>query len=66
MENNIFFPEDKSDASVIGQSLKIDFKKKDGFLRSLRRSAELGLYRQDYCGCVFSKRDRDARVNRNC
>ena len=35
--------------------LKIDFKKKDGFLRSLRRSAELGLYRQSYCGCEFSR-----------
>ena len=27
----------------------------DGFLRSLRRSAELGLYRQAYCGCEFGK-----------
>lgn len=36
--------------------LEFDFKKKDGFLRSLRRSAELGLYRQGYCGCEFSKR----------
>lgn len=35
--------------------LEIDFKKKDGFLNSLRRSAELGLYRQSYCGCEFSK-----------
>ena len=33
-----------------------DFKKGDGFLRSLRRSAELGLYRQRYCGCEFSRR----------
>ncbi len=38
--------------------LEIDFKKKDGFLRSLRRSAELGLYRQGYCGCEFSKAAR--------
>lgn len=36
--------------------LETDFKKKDGFLRSTRRSRELGLYRQDYCGCEFSKR----------
>lgn len=35
--------------------LKVDFKKKDGFLRSIRRSAELGLYRQPYCGCEFSR-----------
>ena len=31
-----------------------DFKKKDGFLRSLALSRELGLYRQNYCGCRFS------------
>lgn len=34
-----------------------DFKKKDGFLRSIQLSKEYGLYRQDYCGCNFSKRD---------
>ena len=33
-----------------------DFKKKDGFLRSIRLSDEYGLYRQDYCGCRFSKK----------
>ena len=37
---------------------KIDFKKKDGFSRSIVLSKELGLYRQDYCGCEFSLRDR--------
>ena len=37
---------------------KIDFKKKDGFNRSIVLSKELGLYRQDYCGCEFSLRDR--------
>ena len=35
---------------------KENFKKHDGFKRSLERSAELGLYRQSYCGCEFSKR----------
>ena len=35
--------------------LKVDFKKKDGFKLSVRRTAELGLYRQNYCGCEFSK-----------
>lgn len=34
----------------------IDFKKKDGFLLSLRESARLGLYRQRFCGCEFSAR----------
>ncbi|MBP5321912.1 MAG: epoxyqueuosine reductase QueH, partial [Kiritimatiellae bacterium] len=34
--------------------LPIDFKKKNGFLDSIRRAAEYGLYRQNYCGCEFS------------
>ena len=33
-----------------------DFKKKDGYLRSLQLSKEYGLYRQDYCGCLYSVR----------
>jgi len=37
--------------------LPSDFKKKNGYKRSCELSAEYGLYRQDYCGCVFSKRD---------
>lgn len=36
--------------------LERDFKKKDGFKRSIQMSKEYGLYRQDYCGCDFSKR----------
>ena len=32
-----------------------DFKKKNGYKRSVELSGEHGLYRQDYCGCVFSK-----------
>lgn len=35
-----------------------EFRKKDGYKRSLALSAEYGLYRQDYCGCEFSKRAR--------
>ena len=35
-----------------------EFRKKDGYKRSLQLSAEYGLYRQDYCGCVFSKQER--------
>lgn len=31
-----------------------DFKKKNGYLRSTRLSLEYGLWRQEYCGCVFS------------
>lgn len=32
-----------------------DFKKRDGYRRSIALSGQYGLYRQDYCGCVFSK-----------
>ena len=39
-----------------------DFKKKNGYKRSCELSSEYGLYRQDYCGCVFSRRERDRRV----
>lgn len=35
--------------------LSSDFKKKNGYLRSLQLSREYGLYRQDYCGCAYSK-----------
>ena len=33
----------------------IDFKKKDGFLKTNKLSKELGIYRQNYCGCEFAK-----------
>ncbi len=35
--------------------LPSDFKKNNGYLRSIELSKEYGLYRQNYCGCVFSK-----------
>ncbi len=38
-----------------------DFKKREGYKRSCQLSAEYKLYRQDYCGCTFSKRDALAR-----
>ncbi|MBQ0051043.1 MAG: epoxyqueuosine reductase QueH [Treponema sp.] len=37
--------------------LPSDFKKKGGFLRSTQLSDEYGLWRQDYCGCVYSKQN---------
>lgn len=37
---------------------EIDFKKKDGFNRSIILSRKMGLYRQNYCGCEFSKEAR--------
>lgn len=39
--------------------LPSDFKKKGGYQRSIVLSREYGLYRQNYCGCVFSKRERE-------
>ena len=41
-----------------------DFKKKNGYARSCELSAEYGMYRQDYCGCVFSLR-RDFVPHKN-
>ena len=38
-----------------------DFKKKNRYLRSTEISREYELYRQDYCGCVFSKMEREAK-----
>ena len=37
--------------------LPSDFKKKNGYKRSTELSREYDLYRQNYCGCVFSKRE---------
>lgn len=36
--------------------LPSDFKKQGGYARSIEMSKEYGLYRQNYCGCAFSKR----------
>lgn len=36
--------------------LPSDFKKKGGYLRSIELSREYGLYRQNYCGCIYSQR----------
>ena len=39
--------------------LVADFKKKNGYLRSLQLSKEYELYRQDYCGCIYSRNEKD-------
>lgn len=44
------------------KALPADFKKREGYKRSIQLSSEYGLYRQDYCGCIFSKRERE-RLN---
>lgn len=41
--------------------LPSDFKKQGGYLRSVQLSREFGLYRQDYCGCSFSRAERLGR-----
>ncbi len=38
-----------------------DFKKKDGYLKSIQLSKKYHLYRQNYCGCVFSKTEAEGR-----
>ena len=45
------------------EHLPSDFKKKNGYKRSVELSALYGLYRQNYCGCVFSKRDAEERLH---
>ena len=42
--------------------LYADFKKKDGYKRSIELSKIYGLYRQDYCGCTYSKRTNEKQV----
>lgn len=41
------------------QYLPSDFKKKNGYKRSIELSKEYDLYRQDYCGCVYSKQEAE-------
>ena len=64
---------DAEKLNVIGEQLEAenpsgphwlpsDFKKKGGFKRSLEISAEYGMYRQDYCGCIYSKNNRNSAI----
>ena len=41
------------------KALPSDFKKKNGYKRSIELSREYELYRQNYCGCIFSKVERE-------
>ncbi len=43
--------------------LPSDFKKKDGYKRSIELSAKFDLYRQNFCGCIFSKNEAENRNN---
>ena len=41
--------------------LYADFKKKNGYKRSIELSKKFNLYRQDYCGCIYSKKEREQK-----
>lgn len=41
--------------------LESNFKKKDGYKKSIELSKKYGLYRQDFCGCIFSKQERERK-----
>lgn len=47
------------DKEYIPTYLYADFKKKNGYKRSIELSKEYHLYRQDYCGCIYSKKERE-------
>ena len=38
-----------------------DFKKNNGYQRSLELSRKYNLYRQQYCGCIYSKKETDEK-----
>ena len=42
--------------------LVADFKKKEGYKVSIELSKKYNLYRQDYCGCIYSKKERDKKM----
>lgn len=44
------------------QYAPFNFKKNDGFRKSVALSSKLGLYRQNYCGCRLSRDERDKRI----
>lgn len=44
--------------------LEKDFKKQDGFKKSANLTKDLGLYRQNYCGCEFSQRPEGVRLDK--
>ena len=41
-----------------------DFKKKEGYKHSIELSKEYNLYRQDYCGCIYSKQEREITIKK--
>lgn len=45
--------------------LPTDFKKRDGYLKSTKISKEYDMYRQSYCGCIYSKREREEAAKKD-
>lgn len=45
--------------------LPSDFKKREGYKRSIELSKEFNLYRQNYCGCIYSKAERESTEEKN-
>jgi predicted adenine nucleotide alpha hydrolase (AANH) superfamily ATPase len=43
--------------------LEANFKKQNGYGKSIQKSKAMGLYRQDYCGCIYSKDERKIRAD---
>ena len=43
--------------------LPSDFKKRGGYQRSVELSKQFEMYRQDYCGCVFSMKEMESKRN---
>ena len=63
---DVIFPIGREIGSRLGIAfLEEDFKKRDGFRASLAWSRDLGLYRQNYCGCLFSLREAERRIKKN-
>lgn len=59
--NEIGYELVKNDDGV--QFLYSNFKKEEGYKNSIKISIELNLYRQHYCGCVFSKQELKEKIN---
>lgn len=41
-----------------------NFKKKDGYKKSIEFAKQYNLYRQNYCGCIYSKRERELQIDK--
>ena len=50
------------EVEIKSKYLYSNFKKEEGYKKSIVLSKQYNLYRQDYCGCKFSKKERDERI----